>query len=52
MVAIVYSHVRSELRSANPGSPRPEQRILQRIVRIVDGAEHPIAMSVNLPLDR
>ena len=50
LVAIVYSHERSELRPSNRGDPTPraQQRLLDRVLGVVDGAEHPVAVGVQL----
>jgi hypothetical protein len=35
------------LEAAQP-APRPQERLLQRVLRVVDGAEHPVAVGVQL----
>ena len=50
MVAIAYSHERSELRPSNRDSPRHalEQRVLERVLGVLHRAEHPVAVGVQL----
>ena len=49
-MAIVYSHDRAEAAVAQPrrAAPRAQQRLLQRVVGVVDRAEHPVAVRVQL----
>ena len=50
-VAIRYSQERSELRPSKRRQPAPgaQQRLLQRVLGVVDRAEHPVAVRVQLP---
>ena len=50
-MAIEYSQLRSELRPSNEDrlAPRAQQRLLHRILGILQGAEHPIAVRVEWP---
>ena len=48
-MAMVYSHVRSELRPSKRAmrAPRAQQRVLHRVLGVVDRAEHAVAMGVE-----
>ena len=49
-VAIRYSHERTELRPSKRGSARQraQQRVLQGVLGVLHGAEHPVAVGVQL----
>ena len=49
-MAIRYSHERSELRPSNRAMPLPgaQQRLLERVLGVVDRAEHAVAVGVQL----
>jgi hypothetical protein len=51
LVAIVYSHVRSELRPSKRAmaAPRAQQRVLHGVLGVVDRAEHAVAVGVEQP---
>ena len=49
-MAIRYSHVRSELRPSKRREPAPgaQERVLQRVLGVVERAEHAVAVRVQL----
>ena len=49
LVAIRYSHERSELRPSKRGRPAPgaQQGVLQGVLGVVDRAEHAVAVGVQ-----
>jgi hypothetical protein len=50
-VAMVYSQERREERLSNRAEPAPgaEHRVLERVLRVVDGAQHAVGVGVELP---
>jgi len=52
LVAILYSHALSEERPANVARPRHarRKRLLDEVLAVVEGAEHPVAVHVELPV--
>jgi len=49
-----YSHARnreppSKLSNLSRAAPRPQERLLHEILGFLEGAEHPVAVHVQLP---